>query len=299
MSQMPTQPISPPPFLDVPMLLENSRPVQRINYFWVVLGIMGLMVAFGAMGGSDKAAHKVSQVLTGLVLLGMIVASGTASFLTLRRLRAQQQTIEAIEEMVQLRRWEPAGILLDRFLSTPVRSPRMWASALVQLAAVLCRHHRFEDAITVQNFIIENELLDDQSDYFMRMSRAMAMLREDHLVDADRAIGDLRRRGPAGGSGGLALVEMFRDVKTGHPQEAIDLFAKFLPSMRQQLGHRVADAHALVARAYDMLGDDAQAKAAYERATLLSPAAELQRRYPELVKLAEKYPAAPAPKEIA
>jgi hypothetical protein len=69
--------------------------------------------------------------------------------------------------------------------------------------------------------------------------------------------------------------------------------------MRQQLGHRVADAHALVARAYDILGDEPQAKAAYERATLLSPAAELQRRYPELLKLAEKFPASPAPKEIA
>jgi tetratricopeptide (TPR) repeat protein len=294
-----TQSISPPPFLDVPTLLQHSRPVQRVNYFWIVLGIMGLMVAFQMVGQSDKAAHAASQVLTGLVLVGLVVASVTASVFTVRRIRAQQQTVEAVEEMVQLRRWEPAGILLDRFLSTPVRSPRTWASALVQLSAVLSRHHRFEDAITVQNFIIENELLDDQSDYFMRLGRAMAMLREDHLVDADRAIGDLRRRGPAGGSGALALVEMFRDVKTGHPQEAIDLFAKFLPMMRQQLGHRVADAHAMAARAHDMLGQEAQAKAAYERATLLSPPAELQRRYPELAQLAGKYPAAVAPKEIA
>jgi tetratricopeptide (TPR) repeat protein len=296
---MPSSPISPPPFLDVPSLLENSRPAQRVNYFWVILGVMGLLVAFQFVGSSDANAHKATEALTGLVMVGLLVASGTASVLTMRRIRAQQQTVEAIEEMVQLRRWEPAGILLDRFLSTPVRSVRMWASALVQLTAVLGRHHRFEDAISVQNFIIENELLDDQGDYFMRLGRAMAMLREDHLVDADRAIGDLRRRGPAGGSGGLALVEMFRDVKTGHPDEAIELFAKFLPLMRQQLGHRVADAHALAARAYDMLGNQPQAKAEYERATLLSPAAELQRRYPELLKLAEKFPASPAPKEIA
>jgi tetratricopeptide (TPR) repeat protein len=164
---------------------------------------------------------------------------------------------------------------------------------------LLGRHHRFEDAITVQDFIIDHELLDDQGDYYVRLARAMSMLRENHLVDADRAIGDLRRRGPEGGSGGLALVEMYRDVQTGHPDEAIDLFTKFLPMMRQQLGHRVADAHALVARAYDLLGHDDQAKAAFERATLLAPLAELQRRYPEIQKLVDKYPTAPAPKEAA
>jgi hypothetical protein len=116
-------------------------------------------------------------------------------------------------------------------------------------------------------------------------------------VDADRAISDLRRRGPAEGTAGLALVEIFRDVKTGHPDEAIEIFNKHLPQLQQQLGHRVADAHGLVARAYDLLGNESEARAAYQRATLLAPAVELQRRYPELVKLAEKYPAAPAPKE--
>ena len=92
---------------------------------------------------------------------------------------------------------------------------------------------------------------------------------------------------------------MFRDVKTGHPDEAIEIFSKSLPAMRQQLGNRVADAHALAAKAYDLLGDEAQAKTEYYRATLLAPAGELQRRYPEVLKLAEKYPPAVAPKEAA
>ncbi len=69
--------------------------------------------------------------------------------------------------------------------------------------------------------------------------------------------------------------------------------------MRQQLGHRVADAHALVAAAYDQVGDESAARAAFERATLLAPLPELQRRYPELAALAGKYPAATAPKEAA
>jgi hypothetical protein len=65
------------------------------------------------------------------------------------------------------------------------------------------------------------------------------------------------------------------------------------------LGHRVADAHALVARAHDLLGQEPEARAAYERATLLAPPAELQRRYPELAKLAEKFAPSIAPMEVA
>jgi tetratricopeptide (TPR) repeat protein len=299
-TQAADQPISPPVFLDVPVLLETSRPVRRVNWFSGAMFILALPIIFNLFVKPENDSEAtLLHVMIGFMMLVTVVGSVIWSVISVRRLRAQQQTVDAIEEMMQLRRWEPAGILLDRFLSSPVRTPHLWAAALVRLAELLGRHHRFEDAILVQNFIIDNELLDDQSDYFMRLGRAMAMLREDHLVDADRAIGDLRRRGPEGGSGALALVEMFRDVKTGHPDEAIEIFGKFLPSMRQQLGHRVADAHALVARAYDLLGDESQAKAAYERATLLQPVAELQRRYPEVLKLAEKFQPAVAPKEAA
>ena len=47
------------------------------------------------------------------------------------------------------------------------------------------------------------------------------------------------------------------------------------------------------------MSQDSEAAAAYERATLLAPAAELHRRYPELAKLNEKYQPAPAPAEAA
>ena len=69
--------------------------------------------------------------------------------------------------------------------------------------------------------------------------------------------------------------------------------------MRQQLGHRVGDAYALAARAYDLLGRQSEAQDAYEKATLLSPVEELNRRYPEVQTLAEKYRAAPGPSMAA
>jgi len=92
---------------------------------------------------------------------------------------------------------------------------------------------------------------------------------------------------------------LYRDVKTGHPTEAIDRFNAALPIFQKQLGHRTGDAFALLAKAYDMRGKETHAAAAYEKATHLTAVSELNRRFPEVVSLAAKYPAAPTPSELA
>jgi tetratricopeptide (TPR) repeat protein len=146
--------------------------------------------------------------------------------------------------------------------------------------------------------LIDGGLVDSGGAAALRLGRTMAMLQEDHLFDADRAISELRR-GPAAGSAALALVEIYRDVKTGHPNEALDLFQEKQLLLRDQLGHRMADAYALVARACDLLGNASEAADYFRKATLLAPAGELYRRYPEVQKLEGRYSPAPAPPEAA
>ncbi len=153
--------------------------------------------------------------------------------------------------------------------------------------------------MTVHNYVLNEIPLDDATDHAVRLSRAMSLLREDNLLDADRAIAELRRASRGMESAGLALVEIYRDVKTGHPAEAIEMFENRLAVMQKQLGHRVADAWALAARAYDLLGRAADAKGAFENATLLTPLAEIVRRYPETEPLSKTYVPAPAPAEVA
>ena len=291
---------TPPPFLDVAALLERSRPRPRVNWVgYVAMALAGLLFSSLVTAGRHGGDNGATAALTNLLVLGLFGATFVGFVVAVSRHRRQAQAVDAVEEMVQLRRWEPAGLLLDKFLSEPVRSPRVWARALVQLSAVLSRHHRFVDAVTVNDFLLDHDgLLDDSAAYGVRAMRAMALLRDDALLDADRAMSDLRRRGPRA-SGPLALIEIYRDVKTGHPAEAIETFANRRDVLRQHLGHRVADAHALVARAFDLLGREAEAAAAYARATALAPPAELHRRYPELAPLAGKYPATVAPKEVA
>jgi len=106
---------------------------------------------------------------------------------------------------------------------------------------------------------------------------------------------ELRRGDAERQSAGLALLDIYRDVKTGHPDEAVEIFQERLPALRDQLGHRAGDAYYLAAKAYDLLGRGAEAARAFERATLLQPLVELERRYPEAASLSEKYQAALAP----
>jgi tetratricopeptide (TPR) repeat protein len=319
-----------PPFLDVPLLLESSRP--RGQHRWILPALLAFVVlVLGSAYLSSRSSEwnaAIRALSSGLMVLIAIVM-GSLMWSAVRGQRDERRHLEAVEELVQLRRWPQAAALLDFMLSQPARTPGGRVQALMFLSGVLARYNRFDDAIAVQNHLLETVELDPSTRYALRLGRAMAMLREDHLFDADRAINELRRdvsravdaasrrnvedenepapesstaspdATPAPVSAGLALIEIYRDVKTGHAAEAVESFHKVLPALRQQLGHRVADAHALVARAYDLLGKADEAMRHWQNATLLSPPSELHRRYPELRALSERYPASLAPAEAA
>jgi hypothetical protein len=292
------QPTAPANFLDVPQLLESSQPAPRQSWTWYIMGIFALIVLTSTWASSrNPQLQLVVRMLGGLTMIGVVVAMALLTSHTVKQQRQEQQRIEAVEELVQLRRWDQAAGMLESILSQPTRSPAARIQALIYLASVLARYHRYDDAIQVQNYLLEHAQFDPGTTQGIKLMRAMAMLHVDHLVDADRAIGDLRRENAD--SAGLALIEMYRDVKTGHAAEAVQTFQDRLPAMRTQLGHRVADAYALAAKAHDLLGQDADAASVWEKATLLSPVEELTRRYPELAGLTDKYPPASLPQEGA
>jgi tetratricopeptide (TPR) repeat protein len=306
------------PFLDVNALLERSQPQQRASYFWYGVGLFLLIVLISVWSDTlAPAAASAVRVLSGVVMFGAVIVMAVYTQITVRSHRAEQVQLEAIEELVTLRRWPQAAVVLESMLSQPTRTPQARIKALIFLTSVLGRYHRFDDAINVQTYLLQNVHMDGGTEHALRLGRAMAMLREDHLVDADRAISELRRSTRASAvhrnaeddmaevstripeSAGLALIEMYRDVKTGHPAEAIEIFDARLPLLRRQLGHRVADAYGLAAKALDLQGKTDEAQSAFEKATLLAPAGELVRRYPELSSLLEKYRSAAAPAEAA
>ncbi len=289
----------PADFLEPDRLVESSRPVPRANVTWWMGGAVLLVLLVSTLVGNQSVVSRaIVSFLWGLAILALMGVMPAISLYAVKRYRADQRRVEQVGEFVQLRRWADAALAVNQYLSRPARNQAFRVQALVYLSYVLARLHRFEESIKVQNQLLDEGILDEPSTATLKISRAMSMLREDHLFDADRAISELRRS-VAAGSAGVALVEIYRDVKTGHPQEAIDLFDKKRDVLRDQLGHRIADAHALIARAYDLQNRDAEAASAFRSATLLAPAAELFRRYPEVEKLKGKYEPAPAPPEAA
>jgi tetratricopeptide (TPR) repeat protein len=294
------------PFLDVPLLLETSQPAPRWGG-WRLLGagVLAAAVLFWYFlsqtvsgSGSDPSLSLLLSVVMA-TLVGGWVFSGVMST---REFRRQQQQLETIQELIQLRRWAEAALAVQSFLSGPSRSAGMRGQGLLFLAMVLARYHRFDDAISVYEHILDELSLDDAASHSVKLGRTMALLRAENLLDADRAINDLRREmrqgAPPSELATLALVEMYRDVKTGHPNEAIETFNLRFQDIRKTLGHRVADAWALVARAYDMLQKNADAESAFRNATLLAPLPELIRRYPEVAAMKDRFSPAAAPAEV-
>lgn len=289
-----------PSFLDVHLLLEERQPRTRGTWFWYAVGFFFLVVFLSAYAQrSMPNGGQIVQMFSSLLMLVLMVAMGFVTWRAARSVQAEQAQLEAIEELIQLRRWEEAALLVQALLSRATRTPQARTQALVFLAAVLARYHRFADAVSVYEHMLENRLVEGEAAYGMKLARAMSLLREDRLVDADRAMGELRRLDRADDSAGLALLEIYRDVKTGHPREAIEEFEKKQPMLRRQLGHRAADGYILAAKAFDLAGESDKAREVFAKATLLSPIVELKRRYPEIGGMEEKYAAAIRPAELA
>ena len=297
-------------FLDARGLIDASEGQRFLPPAWPVLFIViALVVASASLSGPGAGGAQAAVVVA-------LVAAWFGHFLIRRSIgrsiAAEVQAVSAIEELVQLRRWMEAADLVQRVLSRPMYLRERRLTALVCLATLLTRYHRFTDARVVHEYLLENGAeMDASASHAIRVARAMGMLREDHLVDADKAMTDLRRevnrardevRRQRGGeaaddvqSAGLALLELYRDVKTRHYEEAIQGFARSLPILREQLGMRVADAWLLVATARHGLGETDSARSAYANATALAPSVELHRRYPETSALAELYSGTTAP----
>ncbi len=289
----------PSPFGDVESLLERSRPRPRVAWLWYGAGLVLLMFLGGVTSGQSDGARAMLQGLTSLVVVGLFCAMVISGGVTLKRVRTEQHRVVAIDELIQLRRWPEAAALVMAMLSRPMLTPQARAAGLIYLARLLSRYDRFGDAATMIERVLGEQMVDAETAWGLRVDRAFAVLHDDRLWDADRAINELRRQPWARESGAMALVELYRDVKTGHPQDAIERFNEKLPAMRAQLGIRLADAYALVARAYDLLENTGAAAIAYRQATLLVGESELQRRYGEFKALAGRYAAADRPDRTA
>ena len=111
------------PFLDVNALLERSQPQARGSFLWYGVGLFLLIVLISVWSDTlAPAAASVVRVLSGVLMFGAVIVMAVYTQMTVRRHRAEQVQLEAIEELVTLRRWPQAAVVLESMLSQPTRT---------------------------------------------------------------------------------------------------------------------------------------------------------------------------------
>lgn len=314
------------PPIDVPALIALSRPTgsgQRLGL--VVPAAWALVLATAIAGKSSGVSTAVAFVaIAATASVSMILRSSN------RGVERERQVVGRIEDQLALKNVGQVLPELSALLSRPMRRVDHRLRALVLLATALARIDRQDDALLLYEELLDREQIIGPGAAAVRLARAVALLKADRLYDADRAISDLRRdlsrrpqpdrreTGPAATPEAAAiagptdfstlpaagdamtyaatrLVELYRDVKTGHPVDAIELFTADRQALRTGLGHRYAEALALVAAAHDRLNHPEEAAGHFADATALAPAVDLVRRYPELAPLPGRYAVTPTP----
>src|SRR5262245_27727555 len=100
------------PYLDVPLLMEQSQPHARGGWFWYAAGVFLLVVVGSAYVSAQwPAGVKLVDLASKLFMVGLMVGLAWMTSLTVKRQREEMKRIEGLEELVQLRRWpEAAGM---------------------------------------------------------------------------------------------------------------------------------------------------------------------------------------------
>ena len=290
-------PTAPPlPLADVAGLVAGSRPQPFVRQLGRGILAVWVIALLGPVIGLPPVALETAALLATVAAVVLLSVRGSA-------LNRETATLDELEALLALRRVDEAVPGLQDVMGHPMHGPENRLRAMLLLGTTLARLNRADDALRVYGELLDTEGLAGPAAVMVKLARAATMLRADHLYDADRAISDLRRtigRDEALADpiplAGLRLVELHRDVKTGHLAEAIELFDAHLPALRAGLGHRAAEAHALVAIALHRLNRPEDAAARFADATALAPLSDLVRRYPDLWPLCPAYPATNTPR---
>lgn len=265
-----------------------------------VLLVAAVATAIGFWGteATGEPARLARALMAILVPAGLLAAAGAIGSGLARRLRREQEVVEQADTLLRARRYDAVVWTVLPLLESPMLSPLQRARALGLYVAVLPRFGRYDQAAHMVELMLQDGVPVGMVGP-LRTARIYSLLREDRLVDADRAITELKRSGREGFTGALlALAEAYRDVRTGHGPDLLVAHAGRRQIVASELGPRVADLYALAAWAALRTGDENGAARFWRRATLVGSADELCERYPEVAGIAARLPVEPVPVEL-
>lgn len=262
-------------------LIASSRPHGR--GYWLLRRwgpITGIAGAVLLLWNIPESAGGWS--LVPLAILAIVLGVSWYFGLTLRR-RHSLQTRAA--EAVQTRQWAHAQALLQQVLSRPIDSPEMRGSALLSLAEVAASRGRHAAAVTLCDSVLEIRT-GEASARLAKIRKALSLLAEDRLTDANTLIDSLRAQQLPEPLGTLVeLAVLYRQIRTGHVEDAVAAAPQLARRAREHLGHRAAMVYGLQASAHLAGGDRPSAERYYDCATRLMTPARLGEQLPDLASL--------------
>lgn len=265
---------------DLDALLEGSRG-RRNPSLLMPLFMLGILVAAGISMASETPwlAPLVPLIFAALVGLSLWQAANAA-----KRQRDDNALLREADESIRLGHWDRANSSLSKLLSRPANRPHIRFQALIYAGGVLNRIGRYADVIRLYERLQEEAEFPAPVAVSVRCMQAYAMLRDDRLSDGYQALADLRRDARQA-TGMVALLEMYRLLKTGHNDDVLALFSEKRQQITAQMSHRSADGWALAAAAALALSREEQARTYARNAALLCDPAEILKRYPECARV--------------
>ena len=268
-------------------LIENSQPKRRLNRIgmFILIGL-GLLVWSMIVGGGSKRGDLLSVILMWVVLTGLLVSL----FISAGRRQALAKWSRKAADLCLLERWEEAIEPLRKVLNKPVSLPQMRYQGLLELAGVAENTGQTDQARQIYRAISEEQpqgLLGKLS----RLGEAIALLKLDHLADAETVIRQLEVNAEGPGLKSLVLLaRLYQQIKTGHYAEALEDEVNKCELARQGLSTKAGYAYGLLGLAHNQAGDQEQSRKYWWKATMLIKPENLVRKFPELGQLEEKFP---------
>ncbi|MHB1155337.1 MAG: hypothetical protein ACYC26_00720 [Phycisphaerales bacterium] len=262
---MPT--VSPQP---VPPTAEQLRDRVRAN---LPVQSPARRYAFFALIGLLLGSLLLGSIQPGLQAVLLLAALSLVIWMFIQRRAAEQvqRQIQQLHELVVLRHDAPAATLAWSLIPKVRHLPDAHVQTVMLLAVSCARLDAYDAALAAHHYLLEHIPSRHPTSLLIRLQQVMAMLHEDHLVDADAEIRRLSHADlPGTGHAMLQLAMLYQQIKTHHHADAVTQADAVAPSL-QPLGIEAGYGYAMLATAFHHTRQPQPASNWWHQATLLMP----------------------------
>jgi len=281
MSETTRAAFDPPSAEELQQHLTAHAPQPRRFGPWPIYLLLGLALALLLL----SEPNALTVLLPWLLIGGLIFWAAWQRHLTANL----QESLRRVHELTVLRRYDEAAAEAWALIPRVQRWPDHHLQATMLLTADLAALHAYEAAAAGQSYLLRFVPEGHPAGQILRLQRALALLHEDRLADADDELRQVEREKRSPLAEALHRVaRMYQQLRTHRAAEVV-ADADQRPARLRPLAVEAGYAYGMMAAAFDRLDQSDEARRWWKLATLLLPDAAIAREAPETAGLAERY----------